>query len=58
MDALRIRLMEPSWTLPSRLADNPSAWLVEVNGMVVDVRKLSREIQEEAYRRGMIPFLP
>ena len=49
---------DPRWCLPSRLADNPLAWLVEVNGMVVDVRWLPREIQEEAYRRGMIPFLP
>jgi hypothetical protein len=50
--------LDPRWCLPSRLADNPLAWLIEVNGMIVDVRWLPREIQEEAYRRGMIPFLP
>jgi hypothetical protein len=50
--------LDPRWCLPSRLADNPLAWLIEVNGMIVDARWLPREIQEEAYRRGMIPFLP
>lgn len=49
---------DPNWSLPSRLADNPLAWLISVNGLLVDVRHMPREIQEEAYRRGMIPYLP
>ena len=57
-DALDLIQLDPRWCLPSRLADNPLAWLVEVNGMVVDVRWLPREVQEEAYRKGLIPFLP
>lgn len=55
---LDLMQLDPRWCLPSRLADNPLAWLIEVNGMIVDARWLPREIQEEAYRRGMIPFLP
>lgn len=50
--------LDPRWCLPSRLADNPLAWMVEVNGLVVDVRMLPDEVQAEAYRRGLIPFLP
>jgi hypothetical protein len=49
---------DPDWTLPSRMADNPMAWLLTVNGLVVDVRYMPREVQEEAYRRGLIPYLP
>jgi len=49
---------DPQWTLPSRLADNPMAWLVQVNGFVVDARYAPRELQEEACRRGTIPYLP
>jgi hypothetical protein len=58
MDMLKIMQMEPHWCLPSKLAENPVAWMIMVNGYVIDVRHASREIQEEAYRRGIIPFLP
>ena len=44
--------------LPSRLADNPLVWMVEVNGFVVDVRMIPRDVQEEAHRLGLIPFVP
>ncbi len=33
-------------------------WLIQVNGLIVDARQVSREIQEEAFRRGLIPYLP
>lgn len=46
------------WYRPSRMDDNPMAWRVMVNGFVMDVRTLPREIQEEAYRKGLIPYLP
>ena len=28
------------------------AWLIQVNGLIVDARKAPREVQEEAFRRG------
>lgn len=39
------------------LERHPMAWLVEVNGLVVDARWLPPEIQDEARRRGLIPDL-
>lgn len=57
-DALGIDMLDPRWTLPSRLADNPLAWMIEVNGLVVDVRQMPREVQAEAFRLGLIPYLP
>ena len=57
-DMLRIRPFDAKWTLPSRMADNPTIWLIQVNGMILDARFLSREIQEEAFQRGMIPYIP
>jgi hypothetical protein len=30
----------------------------QVNGFVVDARRLQREVQEEAYRKGLIPYVP
>jgi len=34
------------------------AWLIQVNGFAMDARYAPREIQEEAFRRGMIPYIP
>lgn len=48
----------PRWSLPSRLADNPLVWMILVNGVMVDVRMMPRELQEQAYELGLIPFVP
>jgi len=58
MDSLKISPMDPRWCLPSKLADNPLAWMISVNGLLIDARHAPREIQEEALRRGLIPYLP
>lgn len=55
---LNLHRLDPEWTLPSRLGENPLAWFVEVNGIVVDVRSMPREVQEEAYLKGLIPYVP
>jgi hypothetical protein len=55
---LKIRTFDPKWTLPSRMDDNPMAWMIQVNGFRLDARYLRREIQEEAYRKGLIPYIP
>ena len=56
----RLDLMQlhPDWCLPSMLEENPLAWIVEVNGLPVDVRMMPREVQEEAHRLGLIPYVP
>jgi len=50
--------LDPRWCLPSRLADNPMAWMIQVNGLIIDARYAPREIQEAAYQRGLIPYIP
>jgi len=55
---LRVYTFDPRWTLPSRRADNPLTWMVEINGFIVDVRTLPFEAQESAVRQGAIPYLP
>jgi hypothetical protein len=49
---------DPRWCRPSQLKDNPLAWLIEVDGLVQDARHLPRPLQEEAHRRGLIPYVP
>ena len=55
---LKIRQFDPHWTLPSQMDTNPIAWMIEINGFVVDARHLKREFQEEALRKGLIPYIP
>ncbi len=55
---LKISLMDPQWTLPSQMERNPIAWLVTIDGFTMDARWLPRPLQEEAYRRGLIPYIP
>ena len=55
---LNVHEFDLEWTLPSRMDGNPLAWMVEVNGLVIDVRHAPRSIQEIAYQRGLIPHIP
>jgi hypothetical protein len=57
-DLLKISQVDVRWTLPSLLASHPTAWFIEVDGWVVDARQLPQDIQEEAFRRGLIPYVP
>ena len=57
-DLLKIGLFEPEWTLPSRMDSNPMAWFIMVNGLVLDARGLPRHLQEEAFNKGLIPYIP
>jgi hypothetical protein len=57
-DLLKIQPLDTAWSLRSRIKDNPMAWMVEINGFVLDARFLKQEIQEELYRQGVIPFIP
>ena len=57
-ELLRIRHFSPEWGLPSKAGDNPLIWMLQVNGMLADVRFMPREVQEIAYQKGLIPFIP
>ena len=55
---LKLHQLDPDWTLPSRLEDNPMVWMLQVNGFMVDVRHALREVQEVAFNKGLIPYIP
>jgi hypothetical protein len=57
-DLMGVDCFSPDWTLPSRMDANPMVWMVEVNGFIHDVRRLPLEIQEIAYEKGLIPYIP
>jgi hypothetical protein len=57
-EMFRIYQLDPNWTLPSKMNDNPKAWMISVDGFIVDVRYASRDLQEIAFEKGLIPYLP
>lgn len=57
-DSLHTNRMDPTWMLRSISERNPLVWMVSVNGLLVDVRNMPREVQEIAHEKGFIPYLP
>lgn len=57
-DALNMSRMDPDWYRPSKMDENVGAWMISVDGLIVDVRMMSREVQEVAYEKGLIPYVP
>jgi Domain of unknown function (DUF6398) len=56
--ALDTRRLNPEWSLPSLLDRNPLVWMAEVNGWLVDLRDLPRAVQQIAFDKGIIPYIP
>ena len=56
--AVGARPFDPQWSLPSLVEKNPLVWMAEVNGLLVDLRDMPREIQEIAFEDGLIPYIP
>ena len=55
---LRIHQFDHHWTLPSRMDDSLMIWMKEVDGFILDIRRCTREIQEIAFKKGLIPYIP
>src|SRR4051812_31777000 len=57
-DALGTRQFDPKWTVPSMIDGNPLVWMAEVDGLLGDLRTMPREVQEIAFEKGTIPYIP
>jgi hypothetical protein len=56
-DLFKMYQFDPKWTLPSKMDQNPYVWMISVNGLLMDARYAPPEIQAEAYRLGVIPYI-
>ena len=56
--ALDTSRLNPEWLLPNLLNQSPLLWMAEVNGFLVDLRDMPREVQQIAFDKGMIPYIP
>jgi hypothetical protein len=57
-NTLGVNRLNPSWMLPSLVETHPLVWMADVNGVLVDLRTMPREVQEIAFEKGMIPYIP
>ena len=57
-DLLRISHFSLEFQRADVAAQNPLAWIIEVNGLAVDARHVPPGIQAEAFQRGLIPYIP
>jgi len=57
-DEFDLMQMDPDWCLPSLVGENPLVWMLEIDGLFVDARTAPLEFQQEAYRLGLIPYVP
>ncbi|MDB5694434.1 MAG: hypothetical protein JWO81_3497, partial [Alphaproteobacteria bacterium] len=55
---LGLRQFHHDWTLPSMMESNPLIWMLKVNGLMMDVRDGPRDLQEVAFNKGLIPYIP
>jgi hypothetical protein len=55
---LNVQHFDPEFSRRKLLANNPIAWMVEFNGLIMDARTLPPEVQADARRKGLIPDLP
>ena len=54
----KMHLLAHEWTLPSRMDDNPLIWTLQLNGLPMDIRHAPRQLQEIAFNKGLIPYIP
>jgi hypothetical protein len=57
-DGLDIVRFDPRFSTAAMTDASPFTWMLMVNGMAMDIRTAPRGAQEEAFRRGLIPYVP
>ena len=57
-DGLKLVPLDPDWCISVEPEDNPMVWMLDIGGLMMDVRMAPRQVQEQAYQLGLIPFIP
>jgi hypothetical protein len=55
---LKLDYTNAEFQLESIIDQNPALWHLSIDGFIVDVRNMPREIQEAAFHQGLIPYIP
>lgn len=57
-DQLRLHTFDVEFCRRDLIERHPTAWLVQIDGFIVDARCLPPHMLAEARRRGLVPDLP
>jgi hypothetical protein len=57
-DALGMKRWDHRWLLPGNIESMSAVWMLQVDGLIVDVRDMPRPVQVAAHDRGLIPYVP
>lgn len=57
-NGLQLVPLDPDWCISVEPEDNPMVWMVDIGGLMMDIRHAPRQMQEQAYQLGLIPFIP
>jgi hypothetical protein len=57
-DAAKLSWYNSEWMLADRVAESPMVWMISVNGIIVDARRVPFSLQLEAYQKKLIPYIP
>jgi hypothetical protein len=57
-DGLDVVRFDPRFSTAAMTDRSPFTWLLLVNGVPMDIRTAPRGAQEEAFRQGLIPYIP
>ena len=55
---LNMSYFNAEFQMRSLIDKNPMIWYVQVNGITVDIRRMPRGLQEAAFNKGLIPYIP
>ena len=57
-DLIGLDDFDPAYMRRVLVAGTSFAWMIQVDGLIVDARHLPIDLQVEAHRQGLIPYVP
>jgi len=57
-DTLKLNHFDGQFMRRDLVEASPLTWLLEVDGMLVDIRLAPRHLQVQAFELGLIPYVP
>ena len=57
-NGLDLSQLDPTFTIASRVDQNPLIWMLKINGFLMDIRHAPRDAQVVAFEKGLIPYIP
>ncbi|MHB8188388.1 MAG: hypothetical protein ACYDDU_20430 [Dermatophilaceae bacterium] len=56
-DILKLSHFDTEFSRRALIENNPMAWMLEIDGIIVDARRLPFALQAQAFQMGLIPYV-